>query len=122
LLKRHWKGRRAINFKQHKPELEGQMKNTNSREASDTIEKPALSWSQTNPTGKEQSPKGKALMNGKNKHHTPQFAIKDAPKIKTLDLQLAISTPDLGKEIARAFLLAKSSSQELNVCFNHATI
>lgn len=60
-------------------------------------------------------------MNGKNKHNTPQFALKDAPKIKTLDLRLAISNPDLGKEIARAFLLAKSSSQELNVFFNHAT-
>ena len=98
------------------------MKDTNSRETSDSIEKPALSWSQTNPAGKEQSPKGKALMNGKNKRHTPQFAIKDAPKIKTLDLRLAVSTPDLGEEIARAFLLAKSSSQELNVFFNPATI
>jgi hypothetical protein len=98
------------------------MKNTNSREASDTIEKPALSWSQTNPAGKEPSPKGKILMNGKNKRNTPQFAIKDAPKIKTLDLRLAVSTPDLGEEIARAFLLAKSSSHELNVFFNHAII
>ncbi|MGA2243034.1 MAG: hypothetical protein ABSH11_13495 [Verrucomicrobiota bacterium] len=98
------------------------MKSTNSQEAFDTIEKPALSWGQTNPAGKEPSPKGKVLMNGKNKRNTPQFAIKDAPKIKTLDLRLAISTPDLGKEITRAFLLAKSSSQELNVFFNHATI
>jgi hypothetical protein len=98
------------------------MNNTNSREASDIIEKPALSWSQTNPAGKEQSTKGKVIMNGKNKRHAPQFAIKDAPKIKTLDLRVAVSTPDLGEEIARAFLLAKSSSQELNVFFNHATI
>jgi hypothetical protein len=98
------------------------MKSTNSQEAFDTIEKPALSWSQTNPAGKEPSPKGKVFMNGKNKRNLPQFAIKDAPKIKTLDLRLAISTPDLGEEIARAFLLAKSSSQELNVFFNQATI
>jgi hypothetical protein len=98
------------------------MKDTNSRETSDTIEKPALSWSQTILAGKEQSQKGKVFMNGTNKHHTPQFAIKDAPKIKTLDLRLAISTPDLREEIARAFLLAKSSSQELNVFFNHATV
>jgi hypothetical protein len=98
------------------------MKNTNSWEASDTIEKPALSWSQTNLAGNEPSPKGKVFMNGKNKRNMPQFAIKDAPKIKTLDLQLAISNPDLGNEIARAFLLAKSSSHELNVFFNHATI
>jgi hypothetical protein len=98
------------------------MKSTNSQETCDITEKPALSWSQTNPAGKEPSPKGKVFMNGKNKRHTPQFAIKDAPKIKTLDLRLAISTPDLGEEIARAFLLAKSSSQELNVFFNPATI
>jgi hypothetical protein len=98
------------------------MKSMNSREAFDTIEKPVLSWSQTNLAGKEQSPKGKVFMNGKNKRNTPQFTIKDAPKIKTLDLLLAISTPDLREEIARAFLLAKSSSHELNVCFNRATI
>src|ERR1700690_3702385 len=98
------------------------MKSTNSLEAADTIEKPALSWSQTNPAGKEQAPKGKVLMNGKNRRNTPQFVIKDAPKIKTLDLRLAITTPDLRAEIARAFLLAKSSSHELNVFFNHATI
>ena len=97
------------------------MKGTNSREASDTIEKPARSWSQTNPAGKEQAPKGKVVMNGKNKRNTPQFVIKDAPKVKTLDLQLAVSSPDLREEIARAFLLAKSSSQELNVFFNPAT-
>ncbi len=98
------------------------MKITNSREASEITERSALSWSQTIPAGKEQSPKRKVPMNGKNKRHTPQFAIKDAPKIKTLDLRLAISTPDLGEEITRAFLLAKSSSQELNVFFNPVTI
>jgi hypothetical protein len=98
------------------------MKNTNSRETFDTIEKAALSWSQTNPADKEQATKGKVFMNGKNKRNAPQFAIKDAPKIKTLDLRLAASNPDLGEEIARAFLLAKSSSHELNVFFNHATI
>lgn len=98
------------------------MNNMNSRETFDTIEKPALSWIQTNPAGKEQAPKGKVFMNGKNKRNAPQFAIKDAPKIKTLDLRLAASNPDLGNEIARAFLLAKSSSHELNVFFNHATI
>jgi len=98
------------------------MKSTNSREATDTIEKPALSQNQANLAGKGRSPKGKVfMMNGKSKRNPPQFAIKDAPKIKTLDLRLAVSTPDLGKEIARAFLLAKSSSQELNVFFNPAT-
>jgi len=84
------------------------MKNTSTQEAFDTIEKTALSWSQNNPAEKEQSTKGKVFMNGKNKRNAPQFAIKDAPKIKTLDLQLAISNPDFGKEIARAFLLAMS--------------
>jgi hypothetical protein len=97
------------------------MKHMNSRETSDIIGKPARSWSQTSVAGDEPSPKGKVPVNGKNKRHTPQFAIKDAPKIKTLDLQLAVSNPELGEEIARAFLLAKSSSQELNVYFNPLT-
>ena len=97
------------------------MNNTDLRKADDIIEKPGLSWSQTNPAGKVQATKGKTFMNGKNKRHTPEFAIKDAPKIKTLDLRLAVSNPNLGKEIARAFQLAKSSSQELNVFINHAT-
>jgi hypothetical protein len=98
------------------------MKNTNTSEAFDSFGKTALSWSQNNPAIKEQPTKGKVFMNAKNKRHAPQFTIKDAPKIKTLDLQLAVSNPDLGAEITRAFLLAKSSSHELNVFFNQATI
>jgi hypothetical protein len=97
------------------------MKTTNSRNASDIMEHSAPSWRQTNPAGDEPSSKRKVLMNGKNKRYLPQFVIKDAPKIKTLDLRLAASSPNLEKEIRRAFHLAKSSSKELNVFFNYAT-
>jgi hypothetical protein len=44
---------------------------------------------------------------------------QNAPKAKTLDLQLSILHADLGMEVKKAFNLAKSSGQELNLSFSH---
>jgi hypothetical protein len=46
----------------------------------------------------------------------------NTPKVKTLDLQLSISNPDLGVEVRKAFFLAKSSGQELNLSFSHGPL
>jgi hypothetical protein len=45
-------------------------------------------------------------------------ASQDTPKAKTLDLQVSIFNEDLGIEVRKAFFLAKSSGQELNLSFS----
>ena len=60
--------------------------------------------------------------NGEAKSYKASFAIaEDAPKIRTLDLRLAAADSDLGNKIKKAFELAKSAGQELNLEFSHTT-
>jgi hypothetical protein len=53
------------------------------------------------------------------KFYRAKQAVKNAPKIKTLDMQLSVTNHDLGVEVRKAFDLAKSSGQELNLSFSH---
>jgi len=61
-------------------------------------------------------------MNGEIKSYKAEFAINDdAPKVKKLDLRVAITDRDLGDEVKKAFELAKIAGQELDLIFSHAT-
>ena len=61
-------------------------------------------------------------MNKKNKSYNAEYLINnDMQKVKTLDVQLAVTDRDLGEEIKRVFELAKSSGQELNLTFSCET-
>ena len=58
-------------------------------------------------------------MNTAIKNHRMEEGNPNAPKKRTLDLQLSISHPELEVEVKKAFNLAKSSGQELNLSFSH---
>ena len=62
-------------------------------------------------------------MNGDIKSYKAEFVINDnAPKVKKLDLRLAITDRDLGDEVRKAFELARIAGQELDLLiFSHAT-
>jgi len=65
--------------------------------------------------------KGKT-MNKKVKSYNAEYEISnDTPKVKTLDMRLAVTDRDLGEEIRRVFELAKGSGQELNLTFSCET-
>jgi hypothetical protein len=57
-------------------------------------------------------------MKTKTKTYKAEYDLKDAPKIRTLDMRLAITNLDLGVEVRKAFELAKGSGQELNLSFS----
>jgi hypothetical protein len=64
----------------------------------------------------KQEAKGQAMkMN--NSTYEPKHAVKGAPKIKTVGLQLGVTDRDLEAKIKRAFDLAKSGGRELNLTF-----
>jgi hypothetical protein len=56
-------------------------------------------------------------MNSRTKSHEAEDADQNALKIKKLVWQLTINNCNLEKEIKRAFDLAKSSGQELDLTF-----
>jgi len=60
-------------------------------------------------------------MKNEAKIYRVKHDLKDATKIRTLDMRLSITNPDLGVEVKKAFDLAKSSGQELNLSFSGAT-
>jgi hypothetical protein len=60
-------------------------------------------------------------MNNKTKPYKAIHAVKETPKVKTLDMTLSITNHDLGIEVRRAFELAKSAGQELNLSFSNGT-
>jgi hypothetical protein len=61
-------------------------------------------------------------MNGDIKSYKAEFVINDdAPKVKKLDLRLAVTDRDLGNEVKKAFELARIAGQELDLIFSHAT-
>lgn len=60
-------------------------------------------------------------MNANTKSYKPIFVINDKTrKVKTLDLRLAVNGRNLGKEVKKAFEMAKSAGQELDLVFSHA--
>ena len=61
-------------------------------------------------------------MSRKIKSYNAEYLINnDMPKVRTLDMRLAVTDRDLGEEIRRVFALAKSSGQELNLTFSCET-
>jgi hypothetical protein len=72
--------------------------------------------------GKETTMTTMTTMNGDIKSYKAEFVINDdAPKVKTLDLRLAVTKRDLGNKVKRAFELAKIAGQEFDLIFSHAT-
>jgi hypothetical protein len=57
-------------------------------------------------------------MNERLKSYKPGYAVEDAPPIKTFELSLSATSRDLVQEVMRAFNLAKSAGQELNLTFH----
>jgi hypothetical protein len=60
-------------------------------------------------------------MNLQNKSRHGDEGVKPGLKIKKLALRLTIGNSNLANEIKRAFDLAKSSGQELDLTFSHET-
>ena len=56
-------------------------------------------------------------MKARSKSYTAESIAEMPPKIKTLDLLLAIPDPGLEDNVKTLFDLAKSAGQELNVTF-----
>ncbi len=56
-----------------------------------------------------------------SKSHTNEEGVQPGLKIKRLALKLSIGNSNLANEIKRAFDLAKSSGQELDLTFSHGT-
>jgi hypothetical protein len=61
-------------------------------------------------------------MNRENKSRTNEDGVQPGLKIKRLALQLTIGDNNLASEIKRAFDLAKSSGQELDLTFNPGNV
>jgi hypothetical protein len=62
-------------------------------------------------------------MNKKIKFYKAEYAVNgDMPKVKTLDMRLAVTDRDLEEEVKRVFGIAKSSGQELNLTFSYGTL
>ena len=60
-------------------------------------------------------------MNLENKSRTTEAGVNPGMKIKKLALRLSIGNSNLANEIKKAFDLAKSSGQELDLTFSHST-
>ena len=57
-------------------------------------------------------------MKTKNHAYQSEYAVKDAPKIKTVDLRVALTDRNWEAKIKEAFDLAKSGGLELNLDFD----
>ena len=57
-------------------------------------------------------------MKAKNNSYEPQYAVKDAPKTKTVGLQFGVTDRNLEAKIKRVFDLAKSGGRELDLTFS----
>ena len=60
-------------------------------------------------------------MNRETKSHNADEGVPAGLKIKKLAMQLSIGNSNLAIEIKKAFDLAKSSGQELDLTFSHST-
>jgi Tfp pilus assembly PilM family ATPase len=54
----------------------------------------------------------------KNRSYEPKYVAKNGATIKTVNLQVAVTEPDLQKAVREAFDLAKSGGRELNLAFS----
>jgi len=61
-------------------------------------------------------------MNLEKKSRQADDSVKSGLKIKKLALRLTIGNSNLATEVKRAFDLAKSSGQELDLTFSHGTV
>ena len=61
-------------------------------------------------------------MNREIKSSTKEDGVQPGMKIKRLALQLTIGNSNFMSEIKRAFDLAKSSGQELDLTFSHGSV
>ncbi|MGO8837709.1 MAG: hypothetical protein ACLQAH_06560 [Limisphaerales bacterium] len=61
-------------------------------------------------------------MNLEKKSRQADEGVKSGLKIKKLALRLTIGNSNLATEVKRAFDLAKSSGQELDLTFSHGTV
>ena len=61
-------------------------------------------------------------MNRETKSNTNEQSVPTGRKIKKLALQLPIGSSNLANEIKRAFDLAKSSGQELDLTFSPGAV
>jgi len=62
-------------------------------------------------------------MNGEIKSYKPVFVINNndhTPKVKKLDLRLSVTSKNLRDEVKRAFDLARTAGQELDIIFSQA--
>jgi len=57
-------------------------------------------------------------MNRKDRSYQPEYATKNRAAIRTMNLQVAVTEPDLQKAVREAFDLAKSSGRELDLAFS----
>ena len=55
------------------------------------------------------------------KPHWIKNDVKNTAKVKTLDVHISVASHDLGVEVRKAFDLAKSAGQELNLSFSGGT-
>ena len=56
-------------------------------------------------------------MNTKNQFNEPKYATRNGATIKTVNLQVAVTEPNLKNAVRTAFDLAKSGGRELNLTF-----
>ena len=56
-------------------------------------------------------------MNTKINSYEPKYAARNGATIKTVNLQVAITEPNLKNAVRTAFNLAKSGGRELNLTF-----
>lgn len=84
--------------------------------------KPFSGARQTRLAGERLTHKTKRAMKGDIKFYKAEYTINDdAPRIKKLNLRLAVTDCDLGNEVRKAFELARIAGQELDLFFSHAT-
>jgi hypothetical protein len=57
-------------------------------------------------------------MKTKHNAYEPEYAVKDAPRVKTVDLRLALTDCNWEAKIKEAFHLARSGGLELNLDFD----
>ena len=57
-------------------------------------------------------------MKNTKKSYAPEFATRNRPAVKTMNLQVAVTRADLKNAVREAFVLAKSGGRELNLDFN----
>ena len=60
-------------------------------------------------------------MNTRQQFYEPQRVTENRLAIKTMNLEVAVTEPDLKSAVQKAFNLAKSGGMELNIAFSLGT-